>query len=50
MISDNELPQLLLLKTFAKENYPTCEVELDVVKSEVVIKSRTENIFDIKIL
>lgn len=46
----NTLPQLRLLETFAKENYASCEVALDVVKSEIIIKSRTENIFDIKLL
>lgn len=44
------LPQLKLFQCFAKENYSTCEVELDVAKSEITIKSRTENIFDIKSL
>lgn len=48
--SAKNLPQLILLETFAKENFAPCEVELDVVKSEIVVKSRTENIFDIKSL
>lgn len=50
MIPAINLPQLILLETFAKENYSTCEVQLDVAKSQVIIKSRTENIFEIKLL
>jgi hypothetical protein len=46
----NNLPELHFLETFARENYDPCEIELDVVKSEIVIKSRIENIFDIQLL
>lgn len=48
LLTATNFQKLLPLDTFAKENYSTCEVELDVSKSEIVIKSRTENIFDIK--